>query len=62
MVKEFVENVIDVGVICIWVELEEGGMLWICVIDNGLGMLVEDVMLVLICYVISKVLFVDDLK
>lgn len=57
-VKELVENFVDVGVMHIDVVIEGGGQTLICVIDDGYGMSVEELILVVEWYVISK--FFDD--
>lgn len=55
MVKELVENVIDVNSIVIEIELEEVGFLKICILDNGDGIVFEDCLIVFKRYVISKI-------
>lgn len=61
VVKEFMENVIDVGVDCIQLIIKESGKNLIQIIDNGCGMLEFDVWMCFECYVISKFCVVDDL-
>lgn len=41
VVKELVENLVDVGVLKIEVVIVDGGKILICVIDDGCGILVE---------------------
>lgn len=55
VVKELVENVIDVGSIVIDILVEEVGLNKIIIIDNGSGIEEEDVVIVFLCYVISKI-------
>lgn len=62
VVKEFVENVFDVGVIWIEVEFCYGGCLLMWIEDNGYGMLKDDVLMVFEWYVMSKIVEVDDLN
>lgn len=61
VVKEFVENFIDVNSIFIEIYLEEVGLLKICIIDNGDGIVEEDCIVVFECYVTSKIKDENDL-
>lgn len=54
VLKELIENVIDVGVIRIVVVLVEGGIVCIEVVDDGCGMIFVDMVLVFECYVMLK--------
>lgn len=62
VVKELVENSLDVGVICVDIDIECGGVKFICICDNGCGIKKEELVLVLVCYVISKIVLFDDLE
>lgn len=52
----------DVGVICVDIDLEEGGvcLIWIC--DDGGGIVFEELLLVVFWYVISKIVSLDDFE
>lgn len=60
--KEFFENSFDVGSKVIQVYFEEGGVKLICVIDDGCGIVKEELVLVLIWYVILKIVLFDDFE
>ncbi len=60
-VKELLENSLDAGASEIVVELEEGGMNMIRVVDNGAGMSAEDAALALERHATSKIQNLDDL-
>lgn len=62
VVKELVENSFDVGAICIDIDIECGGVKFICICDNGCGIKKDELVLVLVCYVISKIVFLDDFE
>jgi DNA mismatch repair protein MutL len=61
IVKELVENSIDAGASDIRVELEKGGCESIAVIDNGMGIEYEDVVLVFERHATSKIKYFEDL-
>ena len=61
VVKELVENSIDAGADNIKVELKEGGLTEIKIIDNGSGMEHEDALLCFERHATSKLLREDDL-
>lgn len=62
VVKELVENSLDVGVSWIDIDIECGGVKLICICDNGCGIGKDDLVLVLVCYVISKISLLEDLE
>lgn len=62
VVKELVENSLDVGVIWIDIDFEKGGVKFICICDNGLGIDKDELGFVLSCYVIFKIYIFDDLE
>lgn len=61
VVKELVENALDAGASRISVELEEGGMLSIRVVDDGEGMSPEDAEMALEHHATSKIHGEEDL-
>ena len=61
VVKELVENSIDAGADNIKIELKEGGLTEIKIIDNGSGMEQEDALLCFERHATSKLLREDDL-
>lgn len=60
-VKELVENSLDAGASSISIEIEEGGLRKIRVVDNGGGMSDEDAKMAFIRHATSKIVSVDDL-
>ncbi|MBP1577262.1 MAG: ATP-binding protein [Oscillospiraceae bacterium] len=62
IVKELVENAIDAGADRITVELKNGGVSYIRVTDNGIGMSREDVATAFIRHATSKIADADDLN
>ncbi len=60
-VKELVENSLDAGATQITVELEEGGLKRLRVLDNGIGMLPEDLHLAFERHATSKLARLEDL-
>ncbi len=62
VVKELVENSLDAGAGRIIVELEEGGLSSITVVDDGSGMSEEDLLLAFERHATSKIRSVSDLS
>ncbi len=62
VVKELVENSLDAGAGRIIVDLEEGGLLSITVVDDGCGMSEEDLLLAFERHATSKIRSVSDLS
>lgn len=60
-VKELVENSLDSGAASISIELENGGLQKIRVVDRGSGMSFEDAALAFTAHATSKIASVDDL-
>lgn len=61
VVKELVENAIDSGATAITVEIQNGGVRFIRVTDNGCGILREDIPKAFLRHATSKVLTQEDL-
>ncbi len=61
VVKELVENSIDAGATQISVNIEEGGIKLISVVDNGIGMSSEDVNKSFLPHATSKISSISDL-
>ncbi len=61
VVKELLENAVDAGASRIDVELDNGGMDRICVVDNGCGILPDDLPLAFATHATSKLQCIDDL-
>lgn len=61
VIKELVENAIDAGSTSIEVEIAEGGIAYMRVSDNGVGMSEEDARLAVLRHATSKIESVDDL-
>lgn len=60
-VKELIENSIDAGASKIFIEIEEGGLKKIRVVDDGLGMDSEDARMAFERHATSKILKLNDL-
>jgi DNA mismatch repair protein MutL len=60
--KEMLENAIDAGATQITVDVEQGGIELIRVVDDGAGMVPEDLPLALSSHATSKVTTADDLE
>ena len=61
VVKELVENAIDAGATAVTVEIKEGGLSFIRITDNGLGMEKEDVPTAFVRHATSKIMTIEDL-
>ena len=61
VVKELVENSIDAGAKNITIEIEEGGIKLIRVIDNGSGIYADDISKAFLPHATSKIVSVDDI-
>jgi DNA mismatch repair protein MutL len=61
VVKELVENALDAGATAIQVDLEEGGVKLVRVVDDGIGMHPDDLDLAFSAHATSKLSTVDDL-
>ena len=61
VVKELVENALDAGATQIDVKVEEGGLTYIAVSDNGKGIDVEDLPAVFLPHATSKISTAEDL-
>ncbi|HAU32092.1 MAG: DNA mismatch repair protein MutL [Desulfotomaculum sp. 46_296] len=62
VVKELVENSLDAGATVITVDVTEGGLKSISVVDNGTGMDKEDARLAMLRYATSKIRSFEDLS
>ncbi|MBF1762156.1 MAG: ATP-binding protein, partial [Veillonella sp.] len=61
VIKELVENSIDAGASTIEVEIEEGGIAYMRISDDGVGMTEEDARLAVLRHATSKIQQVEDL-
>ncbi len=61
VVKEMLENSLDAGATSIEIELEQGGIDLIRIVDNGHGIVAEDLPLVFASHATSKLKDADDL-
>ena len=61
VVKELVENSIDAGAKNITIEIEEGGIDLIRVIDDGVGIYADDISKAFLPHATSKIVSVDDI-
>lgn len=61
VVKELVENSIDAGAKNITIEIEEGGIELIRVIDDGVGIYADDISKAFLPHATSKIVSVDDI-
>lgn len=61
VVKELVENSIDAGATSVTIEIEEGGIKKICVIDNGCGIERSDIKTAFLPHATSKISIASDL-
>ncbi|MFR1157551.1 MAG: DNA mismatch repair endonuclease MutL [Coprococcus phoceensis] len=62
IIKELVENAIDVGASAVTVEIKEGGISFIRITDNGCGIPKGEVPLAFLRHSTSKIRSVDDLS
>ena len=62
VVKELVENSIDAGARAVYVEIEDGGIKSISVIDNGCGVQKDDLPLMINSHSTSKITSAQDLN
>ncbi len=62
VIKELVENSIDAGAASVSVEIRNGGISFIRVIDNGCGLAMDDVEIAFERHSTSKIRRVDDLE
>ena len=62
VVKELVENAIDAGATAITVEIENGGVDYIRVADNGSGIATEDCKTAFLRHATSKISAADDIS
>lgn len=61
VIKELVENAIDAGANAITVEIKEGGIRFIRITDNGMGISQEEVQVAFLRHSTSKIKAVEDL-
>lgn len=61
IVKELVENAIDAGAAAITVEIKDGGLSFIRITDNGLGIEKEEVSTAFVRHATSKIISIEDL-
>lgn len=61
VIKELVENSIDAGSSSIEIEIEEGGIAYMRITDDGVGMTEEDARLAVLRHATSKIQQVEDL-
>ncbi len=62
VVKELLENSIDAGAADITVEIQNGGVRYIRITDNGCGIAREDVPLAFVSHATSKISSAQDLE
>ncbi|MDR2519375.1 MAG: DNA mismatch repair endonuclease MutL [Spirochaetaceae bacterium] len=61
LVREFIDNAIDAGSLCVEVHIEDGGMRLIEVVDDGCGMDREDLAICWKTHATSKIRSMEDL-
>ena len=62
VVKELVENAIDAGSSAVTVEIQSGGIAYIRITDDGIGMTPEDAKTAFLRHATSKISKADDLE
>ncbi len=62
VIKELVENAIDAQASAISIDIDEGGIKQMCVTDNGIGILSEEVLLAFEKHATSKISTINDLS
>ena len=62
VVKELVENAIDAGATAITIEIQEGGISFVRITDNGSGMEREDIAMAFLRHSTSKIRSSEDLQ
>lgn len=61
VVKELIENAIDAGANAITIEIKEGGISFIRVTDNGMGIQKDDIKVAFLRHATSKIKTIEDL-
>ena len=61
VIKELIENSIDASATTIEVEIGDGGVAYMRITDNGIGMTEEDARLAILRHATSKIQYVEDL-
>lgn len=61
VIKELIENSIDASATNIEVEIGDGGVAYMRITDNGIGMTEEDARLAILRHATSKIQHVEDL-
>lgn len=62
VVKELVENAIDAGATAITIEIQDGGISFVRITDNGSGMEKEDIAMAFLRHSTSKIRSSEDLQ
>ena len=61
VIKELMENAIDAGATAVTVEIQSGGVAFMCVSDNGCGMSADDLPVAVLRHATSKIRTASDL-